>query len=253
MSWTSRVLCASVAALTLGLLAPAAPAAPPPGHTVTVPDPSGPEARTNGRLFGVDPLTGPFTCSGTSLATPSGSIVLTAGHCLLEAGRWARRLLFVPAYASGARPFGSFAATALYVPPQWQYGENDDFDIAALSVRPNAHGSLTAAVGARSWRTGLSRTGPRQIFGYPSGFADGQRLRTCAAVGLGSDPATDPLPGPPTMPARCEFAEGASGGALIAPGGYVNGVTSYSYSGHPSRLYSPYFGPAIGRFLATLP
>ena len=50
------------------------------------------------RIFGFDPREGLYSCSGTSLNTPSGSIVLTAGHCVLENGRWGRHIVFVPGY-----------------------------------------------------------------------------------------------------------------------------------------------------------
>ncbi|HEX8688657.1 MAG TPA: hypothetical protein VF729_00260, partial [Solirubrobacterales bacterium] len=78
-------------------------------------------------------------------------------------------------------------------------------------------------------------------------------LRSCRAHGLGSDPLTNLFGGPPTMPASCDMAAGASGGAWLFEDEYVSGVTSYNYAGRPTRLHSPYFGPAIGAFLRRLP
>jgi hypothetical protein len=49
------------------------------------------------------------------------------------------------------------------------------------------------------------------------------------------------------------MAGGSSGGAWVVDGAYVNGVTSYGYPQAPNRLFSPYFGTAIGAFLAELP
>ena len=53
------------------------------------------------------------------------------------------------------------------------------------------------------------------------------------------------------MPATCDMAGGSSGGAWIVDGQYVDGVTSYGYTGSPDRLYSPYFGRSIGAFIRT--
>jgi V8-like Glu-specific endopeptidase len=209
--------------------------------------------RTNGKIFGVDPVTGPYSCSGTALNTPSHSIVLTAGHCVIERGSEGRQLSFVPAYEHGSRPFGTFVAQSIYVMPQWRRRENPDFDVAALRVRPNELGTLTDVVGGRGFATGRSRLGAFQIFGYPAAHAGGEELRSCRAHGLGLDPLTDRFSGLPTMPASCDMAAGSSGGAWLFDGEFVSGVTSYSYQGRPTQLFSPYFGPEIGAFLRQLP
>jgi V8-like Glu-specific endopeptidase len=209
--------------------------------------------RTNGKIFGVDPRTGPYTCSGTALNTPSRSIVLTAGHCVIEGGGEGRDIAFVPAYDHGKRPFGTFDAEAIYVMPPWRRGENPDFDVAALRVRPNKLGKLTDVVGARGYATSKSRASAFQIFGYPAARAGGEELRSCRAHGLGLDRLTDRFTGPPTMPASCDMAAGSSGGAWLFDGEYVSGVTSYSYRGRPTQLFSPYFGPEVGSFLRKLP
>ncbi|MGA8744715.1 MAG: trypsin-like serine protease, partial [Solirubrobacterales bacterium] len=211
------------------------------------------EDRTNGRIFGVDPRQGPYSCSGTSLNTPDGSIVLTAGHCVVEARSWGRDLIFIPAFDHGRRPFGTFAAEAVYTTPEWRQSENTDFDVAALLVKPNQYGTLASVVGSRGYVTGRSRFSAFQIFGYPAGALDGEELRSCLTHGLGSDPLTVGLEGPPTVPSRCNMAAGSSGGAWLTEGKYVNGVTSYGYAHNFTRLYSPYFGAAIGEFLSSLP
>jgi hypothetical protein len=209
--------------------------------------------RTNGKIIGVDPRQGSFSCSGTALNTPSRSIVLTAGHCVVANGFAAKRIAFVPAYDHGARPFGTFAVASVYVMPQWRRSENPDFDVAALSVEPNRLGALADVVGARGYATSKSRSSAFQIFGYPAAALRGEELRSCRARGLGSDPLTFPLGGPPTLPSACDMAAGASGGAWILGGEFVNGVTSYGYPNRPGRLYSPYFGPTVASFLRSLP
>lgn len=209
--------------------------------------------RTNGKIIGVDPETGPYSCSGTALNTPSRSIVLTAGHCVIEKGSAGRRLTFVPAYEHGVRPFGTFTVESVYVMSQWRRSENPDFDVAALRVAPNRLGALTDVVGARGFATSRSRHAAFQIFGYPAAHAQGEELRSCDAHGLGFDRLTEGFGGPPTMPASCDMAAGSSGGAWIFDGDLVSGVTSYSYQGRPTQLFSPYFGAQVGAFLRQLP
>src|SRR5262245_5769761 len=147
--------------------------------------------RTNGKILGVDPREGPYTCSGTAIDTPSRSIVLTAGHCVLEAGSEGRDIVFVPAFDHGARPFGTYRAESVYAMPQWRHGENPDFDVAALRVGPSRFGLLADVVGARGFATGRSRLSAFQIFGYPGAHAGGEELRSCRAHGLGLDPLTN--------------------------------------------------------------
>src|SRR5262245_7355871 len=48
--------------------------------------------RTNGKIIGIDPKEGTYTCSGTAINTPSESIVLTAGHCVVLEGAAASRI-----------------------------------------------------------------------------------------------------------------------------------------------------------------
>lgn len=217
-----------------------------------VPDTAGVEYRTNGKIFGVDPVRGPYACSGTALDTPSRSIVITAGHCIVEGRHWGHELHFVPAYDHGARPFGTFTGTAVYTMPQWRKFENPDFDVAAIEVSPNQLGTLGDVVGGREWTFNRSRFGDFEIFGYPGGAQQGEALRSCVTRGLGSDRLTYPLPGPPTVRGACDMARGSSGGAWLLEG-RVDGVTSYGYPFSRGRLFSPYFGSAIGSFLGHLP
>lgn len=248
---------ALLAAMVLALAPSAAHGQPAGGgaagaSSTRVAEATAPEIRTNGKIFASDPLEGPYTCSGTVLDTPSRSIVLTAGHCVLEDGRWGRGIVFVPAYDHGNRPFGTFAASAVYPMRQWREGENPDYDVAAIKLAPNQLGRVGDLVGGRGWTSGRSRYAVFQIFGYPAGALEGEALRSCRTKGLGSDSVTNVFGGPPTVPGRCDMAGGSSGGAWLLDG-RVDGVTSYGYTHHLGRLYSPYFGDEVGAFLAGLP
>ncbi|HEX2393139.1 MAG TPA: trypsin-like peptidase domain-containing protein [Solirubrobacterales bacterium] len=217
-------------------------------------EPTSTADRTNGLILGVDPAFGPYSCSGTSLATPSGSIVLTAGHCVYDEGSFGTHLVFIPAYDHKARPFGTFRVERTYVPVPWRRGENSDFDLAAMQVAPNGLGTLSAAVGAKGWTSSRSRFSELQIFGYPGGAAEAEEMRTCATHGSGSDESENFRYGPPPLAADCNMASGSSGGGWLVDGGtLLDGVTSYHHFDNRLRHYSPYFGPQIDSFLRRLP
>ncbi len=101
--------------------------------------------------------------------------------------------------------------------------------------------------------TSKSRSAGFEIYGYPAAALKGEEMRSCRAHGLGSDPLTFPLTGPPTIFSACDMAAGSSGGGWLLEDAYVNGVTSYGYPNRPDFLYSPYFGPSIAAFLRNLP
>jgi Trypsin len=221
--------------------------------SIRVGDFLGDGTRTNGRILGFDPHDGDYSCSGTALATPSRSIVLTAGHCVQERHSVGRELVFIPAFDHGERPFGTFEVKTAYMMRQWRRHENPDFDVAALKVVPNQYGMLTDVVGGRGYVTRRSRHLRFQIYGYPAAALNGEELRSCYAKGLGSDVLTYRFVGPPTVPSACDMAGGSSGGAWIVGGANIDGVTSYGYAGRGNRVYSPYFGKEIGNFLSRLP
>ena len=66
------------------------------------------------------------------------------------AGTWSSS----PPSTTGRRPFGTFAAEAVFTTPEWRQSENTDFDVAALLVKPNRYGTLSSVVGSRGYETG---------------------------------------------------------------------------------------------------
>ena len=141
-----------------------------------------------GGSSGFDPREGPYSCSGTSLETPSDSIVLTAGHCVLEAGSWGTDIVFVPAFDHEARPFGDLPRRRrLRDPRPGERFGNSDFDVAALRVEPNELGT-SATVGRQGLDQGpaaLPIASLPQIFG--DGRAEGEGAGDEPGRALGSD------------------------------------------------------------------
>jgi hypothetical protein len=237
----------SLAAMSIVLLA--LPSLASASESVTVPDPTAPGLSVDGAVF-IREDGGYGRCSGTSVTAPNKSLVITAGHCVFENGRWSgRRWVFVPGYRHGERPFGTFIAHWLGTTPQWHRAENDNFDVGAAVVGRNERGELLAqAVGADRLVTGRH---PRafDVRGYPVARPfNGGTLQVCqGAASVGHDFQTLLMPGPLDLGVQCRISGGASGGGWFIDGDLLDGVTSGSYTEDPATVYGPYFGDVVGR------
>lgn len=215
-----------------------------------VPDSTAPGSRQNGAVFIAMP--GGFgvgRCSGTAVHSPNRSVVITAGHCVHQFGRWFNRdWIFVPGYHDGVRPFGVFVAKWLGATSPWVGGGSENADVGAAVVSRNEHGqTLGAAVGGYDIAFGLS---PNQVFdvhGYPAAPPfDGTSQRLCAGTPfLGHDILSFLQPGPLNLALTCEVTGGASGGGWTIRGDVLNSVTNYGYVDDPSTSFGSYFGAAV--------
>ena len=143
------------------------------------------------------------SCSATVVSSRNRSVILTAGHCVvqpaIEGGVsppiWAGNVMFVPGYRNGARPLGTYVGAKLARvvrvgrfrrPHRRRRGDHS-------APRWPASRSRT-----RSARAGSASTDPFdtykknktrfQVFGYPaqpSAFYDGERLILCDSPFIG--------------------------------------------------------------------
>jgi V8-like Glu-specific endopeptidase len=249
------------------LLAPAAVQAFPHGYpprlpasgalasstSETLPDPTLTGLAVNGAVF-ISENGGFGRCSGTSVNAPNLSVVITAGHCVYDEGRFfGRKWVFVPGYHHGERPFGTFTAKWLGTTPQWRAAGNFNFDVGAAVVGRNERGQrLAAAVGGDGIAWDLS---PRQnfdVYGYPVARPfNGGTLQLCShATYEGHDFQSFLQPGPLDLAVPCEVSPGGSGGGWAIHGDVLNGVTSTGYDEDPATDYGPYFGKEVAKLFA---
>lgn len=217
-----------------------------------VPSPERPPISAHGKLL---IWIGPHTasCSATVINTPNDSTIVSAAHCVRSGygryGTWARRVVFIPAYEEGRRPYGSFLAARIWVPQEYYSYENPNFDVAVIRLRPNEHGRVARVVGARGWATDVSRNRTYTVFGYPAGRMRGEIPRTCVSRVIGIRERSRRLPGPAPSRIVCDMASGSSGGGWIFGRGYLNSVIGYANRGRPGVLYGPYFGREVRRLI----
>ncbi|MFT3865770.1 MAG: hypothetical protein QM729_16005 [Solirubrobacterales bacterium] len=216
----------------------------------TIADPTEPAYRVNGAIFISEGAgVGYGRCSGTSVISPSKSVVITAGHCVYDEGIWSdRKWVFVPGYHHGERPFGTFTAHWLGTTPAWHGHENENYDVGAAVVGRNEKGqTLAAAVGADRLKTGLSPDQTFDVYGYPVEHPfNGGTLQVCREASFeGHDFGSLFEPGPLDLAISCDDSAGGSGGAWVIEGNVVNSVTTYGYPSDPSTNFGPYFGKDV--------
>jgi V8-like Glu-specific endopeptidase len=185
-------------------------------------------------------------CSGTSVRAPSKRLVITAGHCVFDAGatdRWATNWMFVPGKKDGNEPYGRWTAKRLATTSGWKGGGNLHFDVGAAVMKRKDGRKLQNVVGGRGIAFGRGRNQTFDAYGYPakSPFTGG-RLWHCKSGNVDND--DPPGRGPRTMGISCDMTGGSSGGGWVV-GGKVESVVSYGYALSIDRLYGPYFGSAV--------
>jgi hypothetical protein len=223
---------------------------PPPFESFQVPDPTAPPLPTNGKVFGLLPGFGIFECSATVVASPTRNVVMTAGHCVYDPREQsaARRLVFIPSYADGARPFGRWTVSASRTTREWIRTENFDFDYATLTMRPRDSARIEDAVGARPLAVNTPRDQTYNAYGYPVNLARSQQMWTCRGPYAGDDPR--PIPGgPPPIGMGCDMRAGASGGGWVDDFGQLVSVSSFGYGARRGFLYGPYLTQKAARLV----
>lgn len=212
----------------------------------------------HGKVFSFDDeLQTARECSGTLVAAPNRSVMLTAAHCLhsgppggtLEGAGYHHRLAFAPGYPHGPRE--PVEAIELLAPAGFVSEENQRYDVGAAVLARDENGRwLEDVYGAREIAFNQLREQRYLAYGYPSASPfDGRTLRFCDSDYGGSDP--DPAPtgssgaGPDAIAIGCDMTQGASGGGWVVGGRTLASVFSYGRSDHPETAYGPYFGEEI--------
>jgi hypothetical protein len=193
---------------------------------------------TNGKVFFTDDGVN-FVCSGTALLSSNASTVWTAGHCVHDGpGSFHSNWAFVPAYADGSRPYGTWTARTLLTTSGWASSGDFSFDLGAAVVSTSGGSALTEVVGGRNIAFNYNRNQQYLAHGYPAAPPfNGERLWVCDSPLRFNDTSANP----PTMGIDCDMTGGSSGGGWIA-GGSVASVNSYGYSSLPNVLFGPYQG-----------
>jgi hypothetical protein len=222
-----------------GTFAPKAKKPRPSAAAVQVPPPyTSYPTRTNGKVFFTEGGLN-YVCSGTALLSGNKSVVWTAGHCVNDgAGTFVTNWAFVPAYADGSRPYGTWTARTLLTTAGWNNSGDFSYDNGAAIVNLNGGRALTDVVGGVSPKFNYPRNQTYVSHGYPAAPPfNGQRLWTCTSPLRYDDTSANP----PTMGIDCDMTGGSSGGGWTVNGS-LESVNSYGYSTLPKVMFGPYQG-----------
>jgi len=220
------------------LVLPAVPA-DVPRRTMTGMAGGVPASRAVGRVFFTDAASGRrSSCSASVVASDSGNLLLTAGHCVYSRG-WHRDWIFVPSYDQGKRPFGVWRAEWFVTPSRWiTHGRPED-DVAFVKVASSGGVRILDRVGGNGIRPGAATGRRRTVLGYP--FLPpyrGDRQHYCEGVTRSEGRR---------MRMACRLTTGASGGPWLdsydrSTGfGYIGGVTTNTDLAN-TTLWSPLLG-----------
>ena len=211
--------------------------------------------RSNGKVFFTDSGAN-YVCSGTVVSSSGRNLVLTAGHCVHDGpGQFHTNWSFVPAYDNGGRPYGTFAATALFTTEDWaasgEFGR--DVGVARVSTAfPAAVGSRGVATNTGSAAAQVGRR--RDAFGYPAaGKFSGGVLRFCDSFVSRVDTSSNP----DTIAIPCDMTGGSSGGGWVddqtgsSTAGQVVSLNSYGYNGVKNTMFGPVLDAETAEVLAA--
>ncbi|NKQ56591.1 peptidase [Amycolatopsis sp. K13G38] len=201
--------------------------------------------RTAGRVFFL--FNGAkASCSGDAVTSGNKSVVITAGHCVKYQGTWHTNWVFVPGYDNGNAPYGEWAASQTLTTPQWEAGEDLNYDVGAAVVQPLNGRRLTDVVGGQGIAFNQQRGQTMYTFGYPAeGKYDGTKLDYCSGSTF-----TDFISSNDNG-MRCDMTGGSSGGPWFVNfdegtgTGLQNSVNSFGYTFMPGYMFGPYFGSDV--------
>jgi V8-like Glu-specific endopeptidase len=195
---------------------------------------------TQGRVFFHNGVTNQnASCSGGTVNTPKGDMVVTAAHCVYANFSYMQDWIYVPAYYNGPTGWGTWFASNMAVTSAWRFNANPNDDFAIVNVAPASNGvSLVKTAGANGLVTDQSYNQSVVIWGYPGAYNNGLTPEYC----ITSTFQSGSLVGAP-----CNLSQGASGGPWLTSYnattglGYEFGETS-TESASLTDNYSPYFG-----------
>jgi len=198
---------------------------------------------TVGKVFFSNASGQNMVCSGTAVVSSNHNTFDTAGHCLYWNGGWVRNVIFCPLYASGAGPYGCWAARDLLVPAEWINSRGGDLhrDFGLAIVSPNNAGNLTDVVGGAGWAYNQPTNSTFNPYGYPAGSPfDGQTRKSCP----GATGKSWQYGGGLVISVPCNMTGGSSGGPWfisINNKMYLNGHNDFTSSIQYGHMFSPYY------------
>ena len=193
-----------------------------------------------GAIFSGSISAGHF-CTGSVVDSPSGNMIVTAGHCLSPGTT--TNAVFVPDYRDGSAPLGVWQISNVVEASAWTSNQDPDDDVAFALLKPlNGH-TIESVTGSYTLDTDAVSSGNVQLTGYPE-TTDEPISCTGSASGFSAS----------QLQVYCTgYPAGTSGSGWIADydpttgtGSLVGVIGGYETGGNtPDVSYSPLFNDNV--------
>lgn len=126
-------------------------------------------SRVIGALF-FNSGSGGHYCTASVVRTSKRNMLLTAAHCLYSQSShaWHRHIVFVPRYAAGHRPYGTWPVWLMVADKRWLQRGDPDMDFAFAAVQVMGGRRIADVVGANTLEINQGPGIQVVIAGYPA-------------------------------------------------------------------------------------
>ena len=193
-----------------------------------------------------------WVCSGAVVNSKKKNMVFTAAHCLWDKKKkWAKKVMFVPGYKKGKRPYGTYYAKLTAIPKRWKkWGGRSELpqaDYGIMLVKKVGGGKRIARrVGAYGLQWGRKFKRKYKATGYPAFRTGGGVQKSCKARGRKWKKYSNPKAGWGLVRMPCRAVTGGSSGGPWLHKGYINGQNALVNSfKKPRWVATPWFAGGV--------
>lgn len=113
---------------------------------------------------------GAHFCTASVVQSRGRNMLITAAHCAFDAdaGKPVDGLVFAPGYRGGDEPTGLWKVDKVVVDDRWAASQDEDLDVAFLTVEPKDGKNIQNVLGGNSLGTDRGFDNEVKITGYPT-------------------------------------------------------------------------------------
>jgi V8-like Glu-specific endopeptidase len=116
---------------------------------------------------------GDHYCTASVVDSPGRNVLITAAHCVNDGNGGADRsnIVFIPDYANGQTPAGTWTPDRFVLDQRWVKGANPDLDVAFIVLKPLDGKNIQDVLGANDIAFNPGYEHFVRVAGYPSSLS----------------------------------------------------------------------------------